>query len=175
MFATLYNKVEKRQEWLECAIQGAELLKQFGHDGKYNWYFSLTREGNPLVEPYNIFSYTFTAMAFAQLYKATHNEEYAVIAKRTFDIIVSKIDNPKGKWNKLHPDSRKIKNFALPMIICNLSIEMEFLLEKNFLYNTIDYAINEVMNVFLRPELDGIIIENVNEDVVYLTPLKVAW
>lgn len=27
MFATLYNKVEKRQEWLDCAIQGAEFLK----------------------------------------------------------------------------------------------------------------------------------------------------
>ena len=28
MFATLYNKVEKRPEWLECAIQGAEFLKK---------------------------------------------------------------------------------------------------------------------------------------------------
>lgn len=33
MFATLYNKVEKRQEWLDCAIQGAEFLKKHGHDG----------------------------------------------------------------------------------------------------------------------------------------------
>lgn len=45
LFAMLYNKVEKRQEWLECAIQGAEFLKKHGHDGNYNWYFSLTREG----------------------------------------------------------------------------------------------------------------------------------
>ena len=28
-------------------------------DGNYNWYFSLTRDGRPLVDPYNIFSYTF--------------------------------------------------------------------------------------------------------------------
>lgn len=27
MFSMLYNKLEKRQEWLECAIQGAEFLK----------------------------------------------------------------------------------------------------------------------------------------------------
>lgn len=27
MFAMLYNKVEKKQEWLDCAIQGAEFLK----------------------------------------------------------------------------------------------------------------------------------------------------
>lgn len=40
MFAMLYNKVEKKQEWLDCAVQGAEFLKKYGHDGKYNWYFS---------------------------------------------------------------------------------------------------------------------------------------
>lgn len=71
MFATLYNKVEKRQEWLDCAIQGAEFLKKYGHDGNLNWYFSLDREGNPLVEPYNIFSYTFAVIAFGQLSIAT--------------------------------------------------------------------------------------------------------
>jgi N-acylglucosamine 2-epimerase len=49
MFSMLYNKVEKRQEWLDAAIQGGEFLKKYGHDGNYNWYFSLTREGKPLV------------------------------------------------------------------------------------------------------------------------------
>jgi len=39
LFSMLYNKVEKRQEWLECAIQGAEFLKKHGHDGECNWYF----------------------------------------------------------------------------------------------------------------------------------------
>ena len=82
MFSMLYNNVEKRQEWLECAIQGAEFLKKYGHDGKLNWYFSLTREGSPLVEPYNIFSYTFATMAFGQLSRATGNSEYADIAIR---------------------------------------------------------------------------------------------
>ena len=86
MFSMLYNKVEKRREWLDCAIQGGEFLKKYGHDGKFNWYFSLTREGLPLVEPYNIFSYTFATMAFGQLSLATGNQEYAEIAKKTFDI-----------------------------------------------------------------------------------------
>lgn len=27
MFAMLYNKVEKRKEWLDCAVQGGEFLK----------------------------------------------------------------------------------------------------------------------------------------------------
>jgi len=164
LFSMLYNNVEKRQEWLECAIQGAEFLKKYGHDGELNWYFSLTREGKPLVEPYNIFSYAFATMAFGQLSLATGNGEYADIAKRTFDIILSRQDNPKGKWDKSFPDTRSLKGFSLPMILCNLSMEIEHLLEKEFLERIIEECIHEVMEVFLRAELGGLIVENVNSD-----------
>ena len=164
LFAMLYNRVEKRQEWLDCAIQGAEFLKKYGHDGNLNWYFSLDRQGNPLVEPYNIFSYTFATMAFGQLSIATGNQEYADIAKRTFDIILSKQDNPKGKWSKAYPGTRSLKNFALPMILCNLALEIEPLLDEAFIEKTMDTCIHEVMDVFLRPELGGIVVENVNVD-----------
>ncbi len=163
MFSMLYNKVEKKQEWLDCAIQGAEFLKKYGHDGNYNWYFALTREGQPLVEPYNIFSYTFAAMAFGQLSIATGSQEYAEIAKRTFDIILSKIDNPKGKWSKAHPGTRNMKGFALPMILCNLALEIEPLLDKDFMEKSIYNCIHEVLDVFYRPEL-GLIVENVSAD-----------
>lgn len=164
MFSMLYNNVEKRREWLDCAIQGGEFLKKFGHDGNLNWYFSLTREGKPIIEPYNIFSYTFATMAFGQLSKATGNDEYAEIAKKTFDIILSKRDNPKGKWNKAFPGTRNLKSFSLPMILCNLSLEIEHLLNKEFLEQTMEECIHEVMEVFLRPELGGLIVENVQED-----------
>ena len=164
LFSMLYNKVEKRQEWLDCAIHGGEFLKKYGHDGNYNWYFSLDRQGNPLVEPYNIFSYTFATMAFGQLSLATGNQEYADIAKKTFDIVLSKVDNPKGKWNKLHPGTRNLKGFALPMILCNLALEIEHLLDEDFLVKTMDICIHEVMEAFLRPELGGIIVENLNGD-----------
>ena len=163
MFSKLYNTVEKRQEWLDCAIQGAEFLKKHGHDGNLNWYFSLDREGHPLVEPYNIFSYTFAVIAFGQLSIATGNAEYADIAKRTFDIVLSKVDNPKGKWNKAAPGARSLKSFALPMILCNVALEIEPLLDPDFMRRTIDTCIHEVMDVFYRPEL-GLIVENLSTD-----------
>lgn len=163
LFSYLYNKVEKKQEWLKCAIQGGEFLKKWGHDGQYNWHFSLTREGKPLIAPYNIFSYTFSAMAFGQLYLATGNEEYAHIAKVTYQTILEKSDNPKGKWNKAIPGARDLKGFALPMIMCNLSLELEPLLNEKVLNNTIETCIHEVMEVFYKPEL-GLIVENVTAD-----------
>ena len=163
MLATLYNKVEKKQEWLDAAIQGAEFLKKYGHDGQLNWYFSLDREGRPLVEPYNIFSYTFAVIAFGQLYKATGIQEYANIAKKTFDIVLAKRNNPKGKWSKAAQGARALKDFALPMILCNVALEIEDLLEPKFLQETIDICLHEVLDVFYRPELD-LVVEHVSKD-----------
>ena len=113
LFSMLCNKVENRPEWLKCARQGGEFLRKYGHDGNYDWYFSLTRDGRPLIEPYNIFSYTFATMAFAQLAKASGDKEYAQIAKRTFDRILEKRDNPKDKWCKAHAGTRPIKDLSL--------------------------------------------------------------
>ena len=170
MFSKLYNTVEPRQEWLDAAIQGAEFLKKYGHDGNLNWYFALDREGHPLVEPYNIFSYTFATIAFGQLSIAlttagdtARSAEYADIAKRTYDIVLSKTDNPKGRWSKASPGARALKTFDLPMILCNVSLEIEALLDPAFLQKAIDDCLHEVMDVFYRPEL-GLIVEALGKD-----------
>ncbi len=163
MFAKLYNEVEHKQEWLDCAIQGAEFLKKYGHDGQLNWYFALDREGQPLVEPYNIFSYTFAVIAFGQLAIATGNKEYEEIARKTFDIVLSRVDNPKARWNKAVPGSRSLKTFDLPMILCNVALEIEPLLEPDFLRQTIDTCLHEVLDVFYRPEL-GLVVEALGKD-----------
>ncbi|WP_417014507.1 AGE family epimerase/isomerase [Alistipes sp.] len=162
LFAMLCNRVEKRPEWLACAVQGGEFLRRYGHDGNYNWYFALTRDGKPLVEPYNIFSYTFAAMAFAQLSLATGNEEYAEIARKTFDRILERRDNPKGRWNK-QTGVRPLKGFSLSMILCNLALEIEHLIDPELLQRTIDECLHEVLEVFYRPEL-GLLLENVAPD-----------
>ena len=164
MFAMLYNSLEKRPEWLECAMQGAEFLRRYGHDGNYDFYFSVTREGRPIIEPYNIFSNTFACMAFAQLAKATGSAEYAEIAKKTFRRILDRQTNPKGRWNKSHPGTRPMKDFALPMIICNMALEVEDIInDPALIESTIDRSVHEIVDVFWQPEL-GVILENLAPD-----------
>lgn len=163
MFATLYNTVEQKSEWLNIAQQGADFLLRHGMDREGNWYFSLNREGQPLVQPYNIFSDCFAAMAFGALYKAVPNEEYALLAQRTFGNILKRRANTKGKYNKAYPGTRELKNFALPMILCNLSLEMEHLLDKRLVDELIQEVIHEVMDVFYNEDID-LILENVHLD-----------
>lgn len=162
-FAKFYNVIRQEPQWLDVAIQGAEFLKWNGRDEKGNWYFSLDREGNPLIQPYNIFSDCFAAMAFAQLYKATGNVEYRVIARKTFENILARQDKPKGNYSKAFPGTRSLWGFALPMILSNLTLELEGVIDETLVELTIERVIHIIMEVFYRPEY-GTILENVNND-----------
>lgn len=163
MFSMLYNQVEKKQQWLDMAILGADFMLKHGMDDSGNWYFSLTREGKPLVQPYNIFSDCFAAMAFAELYKATQDSKHKDIAVRTYENIIARQDNPKGKWNKCVPATRDLKNFSLPMILCNLSSILEDVIGKEKTETMIPALVNDIMTDFLQKE-EGIILENVYPD-----------
>ncbi len=170
LFSMLYNKVAQRQEWLDIALLGAGFLEKYGMDKGGNWYFSLTQEGKPLVQPYNIFSDCFATMAFAQLGKATDNKLYNKIAEQTFRNILARRESPKGAYNKAYPDSRSMKGFALPMILSSLVLEVEHLIEPELVDETINYATHEVMEVFYRKEF-GLILENVANDGSFLDTL----
>lgn len=163
LFSMLYNKVEKKQEWLDMALHGAEFMKKYGMDAQGNWYFSLTREGKPLVQPYNIFSDCFAAMAFSELYKATGDENHKQLALNTFANIQKRQDNTKGIYNKAYPGTRPLKSFSLPMILCNLSLIMEEILGTEQVNKTIQPLIKEVMEVFYDKE-SGLILESVTPE-----------
>lgn len=162
LFSMLYNQVDPNQKWLEMATLGIDFLKTKAMDSKGDFYFSLTREGQPLVKPYNIFSDCFAAMAFSQYAKATGKEEYIQLAKSTYFNILRKKDNPKGIYEK-NTNTRPLKGFSLPMILSNLVLELEEIITPEEIEETIDKSIHEVMHVF-RDEKSGIIYENVKLD-----------
>lgn len=162
-FSYMYHHLEQRPEWLEAALNGARFMEKHGRDAEGNWYFSLTADGKPLVQPYNIFSDCFATMAFAALDKAAPNEHYRNIATQTFENILRRRHNWKGVYNKAYPGTRSLRNFSLPMILCNLSLELEHVIGSERVDAFIPEVIDEVMNVFYQPSL-GLILENVNED-----------
>jgi N-acylglucosamine 2-epimerase len=162
-FSYMYNHVAQNQDWLNMALHGAAFMEKFGRDDKGNWYFSLTADGKPLVQPYNIFSDCFATMAFAALDKAAPNDRYKKIAIDTFENILKRQHNWKGTYSKAYPGTRNLKNFSLPMILCNLSLELEHIIGAERVNGFIPGVISEVMDVFYQPEI-GLILENVYED-----------
>lgn len=162
-FSMLYDQVEKRPEWLDMALHGADFMQKYGRDAQGNWYFSLTADGRPLMQPYNIFSDCFAMMGFAALDKIKPSEAYREIVQQTFSNILARRDNWKGSYNKAYHGTRPLKNFSLPMILCNLSLEAEHILGSQLVDEFIPGVIQEVMEVFYQPDT-GLTLENVQPD-----------
>jgi N-acylglucosamine 2-epimerase len=148
-FSMLYSRLEHRASWLQLARQGAEFLQRHGRDGEGNWYFSLTRDGRALVQPYNIFSDCFAAMAFSQFASAANDDAAKQIAERTYRNILRRKDHPKGKYSKAVPGTRPMISLALPMILANLTLELEWLLDRSTFNEAIDTCLREVFALFL--------------------------
>lgn len=153
MLSKMYNEVEARPDWLEAAELGAKFLRRFGQDDQGDWYFALTRDGRPLVEPYNIFSDCFAAMAFSEFAKASGDETAKSIARRTYSRILERRENPTGRFNKLHPGTRPLTGLALPMILSNLTLELGWLLGPDEVDRQCRATVDQVLGLFLDPDL----------------------
>ena len=166
-YSTFYNRLEPRTEWLDIAGNGADFLAKYGRDGEGNWYFALDRTGRPLVQPYNIFSDCFAAMAFSQYALASGDERAKEIALQAYNNVLRRQDNPKGKYNKAYPGTRSLKSLAVPMILANLSMEMDWLLPDSQLESVLEQTIEEVMEDFYDADT-GLLYEHVTPEGKHL-------
>ncbi len=162
-FSMLYNRLEPKENWLKIAHNGAKFLADKGRDREGHWYFSLNQIGKPLVQPYNIFSDCFAAMAFSQYALASEETSAQEIALQAYNNVLHRQENPKGKYNKIYPGTRNLKSLAVPMILANLSVEMDWLLHSEQLEEILDNTVEEIMRDFLDSE-QGLIYENVTFD-----------
>ena len=162
-FATLYDRLKKKQTWFEIAHSGSDFLEKYGHDGNYNLFFSLKRDGQPLVVPYNIFSYTFACMAMGKMHHITGEKKYKTAVDQTLKKITQRAAKPKDRWDKSYPDSRPLKNFALPMILCNLYNELGDLVQEEEKEQHIHACVNEIFD-FFWDDKRGVILENISPD-----------
>jgi len=163
LFSRLYNDVEKKKTWLDMAALGINFLLSYGRSPEGVWYFSLTREGKPLIQPYNIFSDCFAAMALGQYSRVSKDVKTAELAVQTFHRIISRQVNPKGMYNKTVPGTRPLENFALPMILCNLSLELEHVLDAAVVDSAIDVCCERILKRFYRPDYQ-LVFENIQND-----------
>lgn len=148
-FSMLHNRLERRQSWLDIARHGAAFLERYGRADDGNWYFALDRQGRPLIAPYNVFSDCFAAMAFSQLSLAAADESAKQIALQSYRNVLARQSNPKGRYDKVVPGTRPMISLALPMILANLTLEMEWLLQPGDVDRVLDDCVDQVFGRFL--------------------------
>jgi N-acylglucosamine 2-epimerase len=70
-FATLYNTVERRPDWLEASRECLEFIRTHARGPNGKLYFSVAREGRPLRMRRYVFSEAFAAIGSAAFARAT--------------------------------------------------------------------------------------------------------
>ena len=160
MFATLYNTVEARPEWLAVAQSCAKFLDEHccdASDGGH-MYFSVTRDGKPLRKRRYAFSESFAAITHAALYGATKDAYHAQKAKEYFDLYMKWTFEP-GVAPPKFTDVRPLIGMSPRIITIATAQELRTYLpaeDAPALTARIDHAIDEIRRLFVKPELKAV-------------------
>ena len=154
LFARLYNELEPREEWLKLSQHGIEFIKKYGFDTDGRMFFAVTREGKPLRKRRYLFTETFGIIALAEYSRASGSKEDLEIARKTLELVLNYYENPYLLPPKIYPQTRKMRNLSLPMILVNtIQILRKADQDQHEKYNKIiDNLINDIFTYFAKPD-----------------------
>ena len=164
-FATLYNTVEPKPEWLAASKLCLDFIRDHcrGPGGKL--YFLVTREGRPLRMRRYAFSECFAAIGSAAYAKATGDSRAAQEAVSYFETFLHHSFTPGIMPPKVDPATRPMKGVVMPMIAIATAQQVRALLGDIVVKGAtcsqwIDRSIAEIERDFYKPDLgNGVLME----------------
>ncbi len=157
MFATLYNTVEPREEWLEAALSCLGFLERHGFDDEGRMYFLVTRDGKPLRRRRYAFSEAFASIAYAACARATGKKEYGERAVQLFEQFQAVAFRGEGVEPKIDVETRPSKGIGPLMIGINIAQMLREDLGHEGMEAQIDAYIGEIEHSFCKPELSAVL------------------
>ena len=156
-FSAMYNRIEKKQEYLDVATGLFNYLRKTGRseDGKWNYLYD--EHGNMLEDDISIYVDGFVLAGMTEYYIATKNEEAKKIALETFE---------NTWWRQNHLGSYKVAPYVIPEGMKTHGVNMSF----SFFYDALGKATGredireiaydlamEILNKFYIEEKDAIL------------------
>jgi N-acylglucosamine 2-epimerase len=160
MFATLYNTVEPRAEWLDASRSCVEFSRAHGHSPEGKMWFTVTRDGLPLRMRRYVFSESFAAISYAAFAKATGEARAAEDAVATFATYLRFSFEPGAMLPKYEP-TRPMKGIGALMIGIVTAQELranlgDVRVSGRTCTEWIDASIAEIERDFLKPEHEAL-------------------
>jgi N-acylglucosamine 2-epimerase len=151
-FSALYNRIEKRPEFLRAAENSIRFLLANGRDQDGRWVYHTTREGGVIEGPTSIYTDCFVVYGFSEYYRATKDERLLSIALETFDRVRRRVDEPDFSETAPYPLPFGWKNHGIPMILSEVSNELAQTTSDSRIDALADEYVARVMNHFVRPD-----------------------
>lgn len=121
--ATLYNTVEKNDQWLSASKSGVDFLNRHCFDTDGQMFFHVTRDGRPIRKRRYFFSETFAVIANAAYAKASGDEKAAQKARDIFTTCLQYMSGEKELQPKF-TDTRPSRGIGGPMIMMNTAQQL---------------------------------------------------
>lgn len=162
LFATLFNTVEQRPEWLEAARSCIAFTRRHGYAADGKLYFTVTREGRPLRMRRYVFSESFAAIANAAYAKATGDARAAQDAAQNFATYLRHSFTPGVMPPKTDPATRPMQGLGAHMIAIVTAQELrlnlgEVAVAGRTCTEWIDFSIAAIARDFMKPELQAVL------------------
>lgn len=162
LLATLYNTVERKQEWLDGAKAGVDFLRKYCFDTDGRMFFHVTRDGKPIRKRRYFFSETFAVMAFAAYAKASGDQEIAEEARNLFGKCIAYASGEITLPAKFE-NTRPAKGLGVPMILINTAQQLRETIGDPRCDEWIAKWIQEIENDFVKDDL-RCVMEQVSPD-----------
>ncbi len=152
MLSTLYNTVEKKEEWLKGAKLGYDFLNKHCFDTDGQMYFHVTRDGRPIRKRRYFFSETFYVIAAAAYAKASGDIEAANKARFVFGKCNEYAATPELLPPKF-TNTRPSKGIGVPMIMMNTAQQLRETIGDPRCDECIAKYIAEIENDFVKDDI----------------------
>lgn len=151
-FSALYNKIERKPEYLEAATHIFNFIKDCGRNERGEWYFCLDENGQPLFDgATSIYCDGFAIYGFTEFARATGNTEAIDLARQAFDSVQARLAKPGSYQTHPLPIPAGTKAHGISMIFASAFGELgEYLNDRAITEAALDHA-KQVMDVFRRP------------------------
>jgi N-acylglucosamine 2-epimerase len=162
MFATLYNTVEERTEWLDAARSGIDFLRRYGRGPEGKLYFTVTRDGQPLRMRRYVYSESFASIANAAYARASDDARAADDAVDFFETYLRYSFDGERNPAKVDASTRPMIGIGPLMIAIATAQELranlgEVSVRGRTCTEWIDFAVDRIERLFVKPEYQAVL------------------
>lgn len=155
VFASAYNNIEQRPEYLEMAKSCIDFIEAHCFDTDGRMFFEVTADGRPLRKRRYVFSECFATIAMSEYALATGDITYAEKALRLFKETLRFINTP-GILEPKYLPTQPARGHSITMILINTAACVRRAIADPELDAQIERSITE-LDLFIHPEYKALL------------------
>ena len=159
-FAFLYTTVDAQPDWLDHALHGADFLAEHAHTPRMGCYAQLDRLGNPTrtlsqsTEP-DLLTAARVAAAYAQIHLATADDQWAMLAKQTFQTVLAQHQAASEARQLALPDQpQHLRHISQPLALLRALVDARSLFAAPDWKEATQPLLDELLTEFLDKRHD---------------------